>query len=157
MPRDARSFNTNDVAAFALPRGGIDVASCPARNMQRVLSRPRKTSSGITLWQPAIVLPERRPMIVQPGTLTLAAPADGPAAVGARLEAARSALGVLSRARTTLGARAAAAAARAREARSDGERVSATMATYRVEAALQHVLTRTLARVTALMEEPDLT
>lgn len=142
MPRDARSFNTNDVAAFALPRGGIDVASCPARNMQRVLSRPRKTSSGITLWQPAIVLPERRPMIVQPGTLTLAAPADGPAAVGARLEAARSALGVLSR---------------AREARSDGERVSATMATYRVEAALQHVLTRTLARVTALMEEPDLT
>ena len=124
--------------------------------MQHLLRRPRKTSSGIALWQPEIVLAERIPTIVQPGAITLAAPAHGPAAVGARLEAARSALGVLTDARTTLGARAAAVTARAREARSDGERVSATMATYRVEAALHHVLTRTLERVTALIEEPDL-
>lgn len=125
--------------------------------MQQVLGRPRKTSSGVTLWEPEIVLVEKHPTLVQPGTITLAAPAHGPSAVGARLEAARSALGVLTRARTTLGARAADATARAREARSDGERVSATMATYRVEAALQHVLCRTLERVTALIEEPDLT
>jgi 23S rRNA maturation mini-RNase III len=106
----------------------------------------------VTLWEPRIVLP---PTVtpVEPGDLALAGPALAPDAVRTRLDAARSVLASLAEARALLGAQAASAEARAWEARSTREHVSATIETYRVAASLDAVLSGTLRRMTALMEE----
>lgn len=88
--------------------------------------------------------------------VAVAAPAHRRHAMQARLAAAQALLTSLAEARWTLGAQAAVAQTRAQQARSTRELVSATMETYRIEAALDGVLTGTLRQVTALMEERGL-
>jgi hypothetical protein len=122
------------------------------------LSTPRrklKTSPAVSLWRPEIVLatsittPVRRPVV-------LADPAVRPEALTTQLGAARSLLASLGEARETLGAAAAEAHTRAADATTTRDRVSATFAAYRAEAALDDVLTGTWRRVSALMEERGL-
>src|SRR5262245_54248200 len=107
------------------------------------LSTPRrklKTSPAVSLWRPEIVLatsiaaPVRRPVV-------LADPAVRPEALKTQLGAARSLLASLGEARETLGAAAAEAHTRAADATTTRDRVSATFAAYRAEAALDDVLT----------------
>ena len=119
------------------------------------ISAPRrrlKTTGAVALWRPDIVLatsitaaPTRRPV-------TVAEPSARPVALHTQLGAARSLLASLDGAGQTLGAVAAAAHARARQADSPRERVSATIAAYRAEAALDDVIAGAWRQVTALME-----
>jgi hypothetical protein len=118
--------------------------------------KPKPAASCVTLWRPEIVLaPAVRPIVNGPA-VTLATPADRPHAIQARLDAAQSLLTSVAEARRTFGAQAAIVQTRAQQARSTRELVSATMETYRIEAALDGVLTGTLRQMTALMEERDL-
>jgi hypothetical protein len=82
----------------------------------------------------------------------VADPAARPEALRTQLGAARSLLASLADAREALGSAAADAQARAGQAGSARERVSATFAAYRAEAALDDVLTGTWRQVSALME-----
>jgi hypothetical protein len=118
------------------------------------LATPRrrlKTTPAVALWRPDIVLatsitaPPRR-------TVTVADPAARPEALRTQLGTARSLLASLDGARQALGAAAGTAHTRAEEADSTRERVSATMAAYRAEAALDDVITGTWRQVSALME-----
>jgi hypothetical protein len=110
-----------------------------------------KTTPAVALWRPDIVLatsisaPPRR-------SVTVAEPAARPEAVHTQLGAARSLLASLDGARQALGAAATAAHVRAQEADTTRERVSATMAAYRAEAALDGVIADTWRQVAALME-----
>ena len=123
------------------------------------LGNPRrrlKTTPAVSLWRPEIVLatsinaaPTRRAVV-------LAEPTTRPEAVQTQLGATRSLLAGLDGARETLGAVAAEARTRAGEAASTRERVSATIAAYRAEAAMDDVLTGAWRRVSALMEERGL-
>ena len=123
------------------------------------LAAPRrriKTTPAVSLWRPEIVLatsinaaPTRRAVI-------LAEPTTRPEAVRTQLGATRTLLDGLDGARETLSAVAADARTRAGEATSTRERVSATMAAYRAEAAMDDVLTGAWRRVSALMEERGL-
>lgn len=129
------------------------------RRVEKIVSPQRRVTSAsarVMLWRPEIVLAHTiGPSAPGPG-VTIAGPADRPAAVGARIEAAQSLLSSLTEARATLGVQAAQAQTRIRGARSTRERVTATMASYRVEAALDDVLSGTLRKVTALMEDRGL-
>jgi hypothetical protein len=125
----------------------LDIAS-PRRRL--------KSTPAVTLWRPQVVLatsipvvPERRPVVV-------AEPSARPAALGAQLDTARSLLASLDDARQSLGVGAAEARRSVQRAESTRERVSATMAAYRAEAALDDVLTATWRRMSALMEERGL-
>jgi uncharacterized protein (DUF2252 family) len=119
------------------------------------LAPPRrrlKTTAAVALWRPEIVLATS---ITAPPTrraVAVADPAARPEALQTQLGAARSLLASLDDARQALGSVAADAHARAREAGSTRERVSATMAAYRAEAALDDVLAGTWRQVSALME-----
>ena len=86
----------------------------------------------------------------------MAEPLHRPESVKARLDAARTMLAQLDEARQTLTAHAAALEAQAALARSERERVSAAIDTYRVEAAFDEVLAATSSRVSALMKERGL-
>ena len=118
--------------------------------------RAARTPSAVTLWSPEIVLatsvtaPLARPVVV------LAEPPARPEAVQNHLDSARSLLASLADARQTLVAAAADAHGRAAQAGSVRERVSATIAAYRVEAKLDDVLTGTWRQVSALLEERGL-
>ena len=123
------------------------------------LAAPRrrlKTTPSVSLWRPEIVLatsinaaPTRRAVV-------LAEPAARPEAIRTQLGATRSLLAGLDGARETLSAVATDARTRAAGAASTRERVSATIAAYRAEAAMDDVLTGAWRRVSALMEERGL-
>jgi hypothetical protein len=117
--------------------------------------RKIKTTAAVSLWRPEIVLatsidaPKRRPVV-------LAEPVSRPEALHTQLGAARSLLASLDGARDALGAAAADGRVRAADAATTRDRVSATFAAYRAEAALDDVLTGAWRRVSALMEERGL-
>jgi hypothetical protein len=111
--------------------------------------------STVTIWRPQVVLatsviaPPTRPVV-------LAEPPARPEALRIHLDSARSLLASLAQARQTLLTAAANAEGRAAQASSTRERVSATIAAYRVEAKLDDVLTGTWRQVSALMQERGL-
>lgn len=114
--------------------------------------RTLRTAPAISLPRPQVVLatsistpPARRRVV-------LAEPTARPEAVRTQLGAADSLLASLADARQALGT----TAARAERATTTQERVTATIAAYRAEAALDDVLTGAWRRVTALMEERGL-
>ena len=120
--------------------------------------RPRRieTRPAVVAWQPDIVLATTIASAPPQPTIVMAEPGARPEAVDARLGTARSLLAALGQARETLGAAAAEAQIRATGATSTRERVSATIAAYRAEAALDGVLQGTWRQVSALMEERGL-
>jgi hypothetical protein len=114
----------------------------------RIKPRP----SGVTLWQPEIVVPEGVVMAQRP-RVTIAEPAQRPDAVRAQIDATRSLLSSLADARQVLAGRAAAAEAQELDAGSERERVAAMIETYRVKSVLEDVLQGTLRQMNALMGE----
>jgi hypothetical protein len=118
--------------------------------------RIKLNESAVALWRPDIVLASKIDPVVHSPVVTLGAPALRPQAVRAQIGTMRSMMGGLTEARQALTATAAAARARAEQAGTARERVSAAMAAYRAEASLDDVLTGTLREVTALMEERGL-
>jgi hypothetical protein len=124
----------------------------PSARAHELRSPRRRLASppAVALWKPDIVLatslmsaPARRPVSV-------ADPAARPEALRTQLGAASVLLASLAEAREALGS--AAADARVGQAGSARERVAATFAAYRAEAALDDVLTGTWRQVSALME-----
>ena len=119
---------------------------------------PKKTlrtrPSPIELWRPDIVLPERtaphRPIIIA------GEPNVRPEAACAQLESTRTILAGLAGKREALRMRAHEAETRVRQAATDRERVSAMFETYRVESALDDVLTGTMNELTSLMKHRGL-
>ena len=109
--------------------------------------------SGITLWRPDIVLAERVASSAGPASIVIAEPRLRPEAVRARLEATQSVLASAAEAGQTLGARVAAAEARAVAASSDRERIAAVLEAYRVTAALETVLGQAVRQARALLDE----
>jgi chorismate mutase len=124
--------------------------SGPARDIDTPKKNLRTRPSPITLWRPEIILPERpiayRPIVI-PGEPTLR-----PEATRAQLDNTRTALAGLAEKRDALSTRAAHAEARVRDAATDQERVTAMFETYRVESALDDVLTGTMKELTSLMK-----
>jgi hypothetical protein len=124
----------------------------------RDLDTPKKTlrtkPSPITLWRPEIVLPERP--IVHRSNVTVGEPTLRPDATLAQLDEARTVLAGFAERRRALSVQAAEADARVREAASDQERVSAVFETYRVESALDEVLTGTMKQLASLMKDRGL-
>jgi hypothetical protein len=118
--------------------------------------RLKLKESAVALWRPEIVLASKIDPVAHSPVVTLGAPALRPQAVRAQLGTVRSMVSGLTDARHALTASAAAARARAEQAGTARERVSAAMAAYRAEASLDDVLTGTLREVTALMEERGL-
>jgi hypothetical protein len=128
--------------------------SAPARDVDTPKRNLRTRPSPIELWRPDIVLPERPAayrVIVTPGE-----PALRPEATRAQLDTTRALLAELSEKREALRRRASDAEARVREAVTDSERVSAMFETYRVESALDEVLTGTMKQLTAIMKDRGL-
>ena len=118
--------------------------------------RKIKTAPAVSLWRPEIVLADSIDAARPRRAVVLAEPAVRPDALRTQLGAARSLLASLGGARETLGTAAAEARARVADAGSERDRVSATFAAYRAEAALDDVLTGAWRRVSALMEERGL-
>ena len=79
-----------------------------------------------------------------------------PEALAPQLDSAQSVLAALAQAQHTLGAAAAGARRRAEQAVSTRDRVSATIAAHRAEAALDDVLSGAWERMSALMKERGL-
>ena len=124
--------------------------SGPSRDLDTPKKNIRTRPSPITLWRPEIILPERpiaHRSIVIPGEPTLR-----PDATRAQLDSTRGALAALAEKRDALSTRAACAEARVRDAATDQERVTAMFETYRVESALDDVLTGTMKELTSLMK-----
>lgn len=126
----------------------------PAIDLPGQAVRPR--ASGITLWRPDIVLAKSPHPDLAPPRVVVAEPALRPAAVQAQNEAGQSVLASLAEARRVLGGRAAAAEARAQGAPTERGRVTAMMEAYRIHAALDDVLQRTLRGARALLEQRGL-
>ena len=126
--------------------------------LSRDLDTPKKnlrtTPSPISLWRPEIVLPERP--IAHRAIVTVGEPAIRPEAARAQLDGTRNVLAALGEQRERLTARAAEAEARVREAVTDQQRVSAMFETYRVESALDDVLTGTMKQLASLMKDRGL-
>ncbi|PYM21190.1 MAG: hypothetical protein DMD78_19200 [Candidatus Rokuibacteriota bacterium] len=123
------------------------------------LAAPRrrlKTTPAVSLWRPEIVLATSINAAPTQRAVVLAEPTARPEAIRTQLGATRSLLAGLDGARETLSTVAADARTRAAEAASTRERVSATIAAYRAEAAMDDVLTGAWRRVSALMEERGL-
>ena len=118
--------------------------------------RIKLKESAVALWRPEIVLASKIDPVAHSPAVTLGAPALRPQAVRAQIGTVRSMMHGLTEVRQALTATAAAARARAEQAGTARERVSAAMAAYRAEASLDDVLTGTLREVTALMEERGL-
>jgi hypothetical protein len=110
--------------------------------------------SDVVLWRPRIVLanridePVRRQPVIPAAAAASAVDPSEPRFVGSIFS--------LADAGATLAACAADARARATEAGSTRERVSAAMAAYRLEASFDQVLTGAYRQVAALMEERGL-
>jgi hypothetical protein len=115
-----------------------------------------KSLPAVSLWKPEIVLATSIEAAPTRRSVVLAEPATRPEALRTQLGAAHTLLAGLDSARESLGAASAVAHARAGVASSTRERVSATIAAYRAEAALDDVLTGAWRRVAALMEERGL-
>lgn len=115
--------------------------------------------SGIVLWRPEIVLATSMPdtdgaapIVTAPrARVTLAQPVHAPDRVKTRIEATRSLLSSLVEARRTLDVH-----TRLADGGTERERVSATIETYRAEAALDDVLQTASRQVTTLMKERGL-
>ena len=115
-----------------------------------------KTAPAVSLWRPEIVLAHSIDAARPRRAVVLAEPGARPEALYTQLGHARSLLASLGDARESLGTAAADAHARAADAGTERDRVSATFAAYRAEAALDDVLTGAWRRVSALMEERGL-
>ena len=124
--------------------------SGPARDLDTPKKNLRTRPSPITLWRPEIVLPERP--IAHRAIVLLGEPTLRPEATRAQLDSTRTALDALADKRDALSLRAAQAQARVRDAATDQERVTAMFETYRVESALDDVLTGTMRELTSLMK-----
>ncbi len=126
-------------------------------SQDRARTRPTRPPSGVILWRPDIVLASASQRVERPSSsVVLAEPIHRPESIKARNEAAWSLLSTLSEARESLSARAAAIEARAVEADSDRERVTLAIDRYRVEAALENVLSTASSQVSALLKERGL-
>jgi hypothetical protein len=128
--------------------------SGPARDLDTPKKNLKTKPSPIALWRPEIVLPERP--IAHRSIVTVGEPALRPEAARAQLDDTRNVLAALAEKRQALSARAAGAEARVREAATERERVAAMFETYRVESALDHVLTGTMKQLTSLMKDRGL-
>jgi hypothetical protein len=117
--------------------------------------RSLDVAAAVALWRPRIVLatsltaPARRAVAV-------AEPAARPQALRRQLGAARSLMAELAQAEQSLGTAAVEAGVQAARGASTREQVSATIAAYRAEAALDDALTGAWRRVSALMKERGL-
>jgi hypothetical protein len=111
---------------------------------------------AVALWRPDVVLATSIAAAPARRAVALADPATRPEALGPQLDTARSVLASLADARRALGTAAADAHRRAEQAVSTRERVSATIAAYRAEAALDDVLSGTWRRISTLMEQRGL-
>lgn len=118
--------------------------------------RIKLKESAVALWRPEIVLASKIDPVIHSPVVMLGAPALRPQAVRAQIGTVRSMVSGLTETRQALTASAAAARARAEQAGTARERVSAAIAAYRADASLDDVLTGTLREVTALMEERGL-
>jgi hypothetical protein len=116
------------------------------RSPRRQLASP----PAVALWKPLIVLATSLTSAPARRRVSVADPAARPEALRTQLGAASLLLAALADAREALGS--AAVDARAGQAGSTRERVAATFAAYRAEAALDDVLTGTWRQVSALME-----
>jgi hypothetical protein len=116
--------------------------------------RPR--ASGIALWRPAIVLVEAGHPEAAPPRVVVAEPALRPSAILAQNEVGTSILADLAEAQRALSVRAAAAEAQACSAPTEQGRVAAVIESYRIHAAVDVVLQRTLQRTRALLEQRGL-
>jgi len=128
--------------------------SGPARDVDTPKKNLRTRPSPIELWRPEIVLPERptaHRAIVTPGD-----PALRPEATRVQLDTTRTLLTALADKRDELRVRATLAESRVREAVTERERVSAMFETYRVESALDDVLTGTMKQLASLMKDRGL-
>ena len=128
--------------------------SGPSRDLDAPKKSLRTTPSPIALWRPEIVLPERP--IAHRSIVMAGEPSLRPEATRAQLDGTRTVLSALAQKREALTARAVQAQARVRDAASDQERVSAMFETYRVESALDDVLTGTMKQLASLMKERGL-
>jgi hypothetical protein len=115
--------------------------------------RVKVPSPAVVLWEPKIVIANRVEQPIRRSRVALAPAAADPGASGTRVD---TAILSLADASASLAAHALDARARATEAASARERVTAAMATYRLEASFDQVLTGTYRQVTALMQERGL-
>ncbi len=132
------------------------IADRPRQTVTSSRRRRLETRPAITPWRPDIVLATTIASAFPRPAVVVAEPGARPEAVGVRLGNARDVLAALAEARETLTAAATEAQRRAAGAASTRERVEATIAAYRAEAALDGVLTGTWREVSALMEERGL-
>jgi hypothetical protein len=128
--------------------------SSPSRDLDTPKRNLKTKPSPIALWRPEIVLPERP--IAHRAIVTVGEPTLRPDATRAQLDGARTVLTALAQNRDALRLQAAQAQARMREAGSDQERVSAVFETYRIESALDEVLTGTMKELSSLMKDRGL-
>jgi hypothetical protein len=126
----------------------------PSRDLDTPKKNLRTKPSPIALWRPEIVLPERP--LAHRSIVLSGEPTVRPEATRVQLDSTRTVLSALAEKRETLRVRAALAEARVRDAVSDQERVSAVFETYRVESALDDVLTGTMKQLTSLMKDRGL-
>jgi len=126
----------------------------PSRDLDTPKKNLRTKPSPIALWRPEIVLPERP--LAHRSIVLSGEPTVRPEATRVQLDSTRTVLSALAEKRETLRARAALAEARVRDAVTDQERVSAVLETYRVESALDDVLTGTMKQLTSLMKDRGL-
>src|SRR5437773_7535037 len=122
---------------------------------RRAAEQPRvkAPTSDVVLWRPSIVLASRIEAPARRKPVTLAAPTAHPDSGEPRIVGS---IFSLADAGATLAARAAEARARATEAASARERVSAAIAAYRLEAAFDQALIGAYRQVPALIEERGL-
>ena len=115
-----------------------------------------KDRASVVLWRPDVILAsvvagaDPRPRV------RLAEPQHRPENVRARVETARTILGSLAEARATLTAQMTAEHERVQAEPTERGRVSATIRAYRLEAALDEVLTTASTQVSLLMKERGL-
>jgi hypothetical protein len=123
-----------------------------SRSLDLVSPRRRlDTPAAVSLWRPDVVLATSITAAPRRRAVAVAGPAARPPALQTQLGAARSVLDSLAGVRA-LGAASTVAHARAEHAGSTRERVSATIAAYRAESALDDVLAGAWRRISALME-----
>ena len=126
----------------------------PSRDLDTPKKNLRTKPSPIALWRPEIVLPERP--LAHRSIVLSGEPTVRPEATRVQLDSTRTMLSALAEKRETLRVRAALAEARVRDAVTDQERVSAVFETYRVESALDDVLTGTMKQLTSMMKDRGL-
>jgi hypothetical protein len=129
--------------------------SGPTRSLDQPKKNLKTKPSPIALWRPEIVLAEP-PAIAHRPLLTPGDPERRPDATRAQLDGTRTLLTGFAQQREALSHRAAIAEARVRQAATDRERVTAVFEAYRVDSALDDVLTGTMKQLTSLMKDRGL-